>query len=253
MFVDPDTGYAFEWCPRHPRAKRGWIAQHQLVMELSLGRFLLPRELVHHEDRDRTNNLLENLRLFGSTSEHMKHHWQSAGRKDPEKIARVRSVAADRSVPMSALRMSPTTLRAICLENQIEWFPRAKNPNTLALTEESVREALRGRTTLEAARHLGIHPMTLYNRFGSLLTKRSSPGHLDPLASTILEEYRRGESTMDALAEKYQVSKPALYRVLRIARGADAKPAAAGSRPPLLTHRKPGPKPRAQDTASPCE
>lgn len=239
MFVDPDTGYAFEWCPRHPRAKRGWIAQHQLVMELSLGRFLLPRELVHHENQNRADNRQENLRLFGSTSEHMKHHWKSAGRKDPEKIARVRLVAANPSVPMSELRMSPTTLRAICLENKIEWIPRTKSPAALALTEESVREALRGRSTLEAARCLKVHPMTLYNRFPSLLSKRSSPGRLDLLASTILEEYQRGESTMDQLAAKYRVSKPTLYRALRIARGSDARPDGAGRRRPGPRGRRP--------------
>lgn len=241
----------FEWCPRHPRAKRGWIAQHQLVMELSLGRFLLPRELVHHEDRNRTNNLLENLRLFGSTSEHMKHHWKSAGRRDPERIAQVRAIAGDPSVPMSTLHMSPTTLRAICRENKIEWAPRGKSVAARSLTEASVREALRGRTTLAAARYLGIHPMTLYNRFGSLLSRRSSPGRLVPLASKILEEYQDGELTMDQLAAKHSVSRKTLYRLLQIVREGGAKPAVAGSRPPLLTRRKRRPKPRAPHTVSP--
>lgn len=44
------------------------------------------------------------------------------------------------------------------------------------LTEEQVRIALDGRTTLQAAKHLGVHHMTLRNRFPHLLKKRRSPG-----------------------------------------------------------------------------
>jgi hypothetical protein len=44
------------------------------------------------------------------------------------------------------------------------------------LTEEQVRRALDGRTTLQAAKFLGVHHMTLRNRFEHLLKKRRSPG-----------------------------------------------------------------------------
>lgn len=44
------------------------------------------------------------------------------------------------------------------------------------LTEASVRAALSGRTTREAADCLGVHHQTLRNRFDHLLTKRRSPG-----------------------------------------------------------------------------
>lgn len=50
-------------------------------------------------------------------------------------------------------------------------------PTTLApLTGAQVRKALEGRTTLQAAALLGVHPQTLRNRFGHLLQKRRSPG-----------------------------------------------------------------------------
>ena len=48
------------------------------------------------------------------------------------------------------------------------------------LTEDQVWKALQGRTTLEAAQFLGVHHMTLRNRFPHLLTKRVSPGGLYP-------------------------------------------------------------------------
>ena len=48
--------------------------------------------------------------------------------------------------------------------------------NKIELTEDQVRTALRGRTTDQAAALLGLHPQTLRNRFGHLLTRRRSPG-----------------------------------------------------------------------------
>lgn len=48
--------------------------------------------------------------------------------------------------------------------------------NKADLTEEAVREALEGRTTLEAATLLGVHHQTLRNRFDYLLKKRKPPG-----------------------------------------------------------------------------
>jgi hypothetical protein len=47
--------------------------QHRLIMERSLGRYLLPTELVHHINGDKQDNRLENLEIK-SQSDHMKHH-----------------------------------------------------------------------------------------------------------------------------------------------------------------------------------
>lgn len=57
------------------------------------------------------------------------------------------------------------------------------------LDRERVREALQGRTTKEAARALGVHSQTLYNRFGDLLSKRRSPG--GEFAPEFVERVRR--------------------------------------------------------------
>lgn len=52
------------------------------------------------------------------------------------------------------------------------------------LTEDQVRAALDGRSTAEAAAHLGVHPQTLRNRFAHLLSYRRSPGApLDPTSA----------------------------------------------------------------------
>ena len=68
-------GYIMRKVQGHPFAnKRGYVAEHRLVIEENLGRFLIPRkELVHHVDGDRSNNVLSNLKLTSPT-EHPKGH-----------------------------------------------------------------------------------------------------------------------------------------------------------------------------------
>jgi predicted P-loop ATPase len=44
------------------------------VVEEALGRSLRIGEIVHHEDGDNMNNELDNLKLFGSHSEHLAYH-----------------------------------------------------------------------------------------------------------------------------------------------------------------------------------
>ena len=56
-----------------------------------------------------------------------------------------------------------------------EHIPEMIAANTIPLTEDQVREALQGRTTLQAAKALGVGHMTLRRRFGHLLGKRRSP------------------------------------------------------------------------------
>ena len=58
----------------HPHARRpnGRVVEHRLVMEVVLGRYLLPTEVVHHHDNHPRHNWPENLGLFASNADHLR-------------------------------------------------------------------------------------------------------------------------------------------------------------------------------------
>jgi hypothetical protein len=57
--------YKLVYKPNHPRRDhRGYVREHRLVMEESIGRYLLPSEVVHHIDGNTLNNSLDNLELL---------------------------------------------------------------------------------------------------------------------------------------------------------------------------------------------
>lgn len=81
--------YWYIYRPDHPHCtKKHQVAEHRLVMEAKLGRYLLPTEVVHHIDGDPENNAPENLEVFESNAEHLRHElagrvpqWSDAGRR----------------------------------------------------------------------------------------------------------------------------------------------------------------------------
>lgn len=59
----------------HPyKDKRGYVLEHRLVCENVIGRFLLPKERIHHINGNITDNRKENLYIT-SPSMHNKIHW----------------------------------------------------------------------------------------------------------------------------------------------------------------------------------
>lgn len=71
--LDKD-GYVLIHMPRHHEANRhGYVREHRLVMEQKLCRRLTRKEVVHHLNSVRSDNRRENLELFASNGEHLRH------------------------------------------------------------------------------------------------------------------------------------------------------------------------------------
>jgi len=68
------------YAAKHPYADgRKEMHVHDMVMELHLGRRLLPTECVHHINGVKTDNRLENLEVM-SHAEHSRRHAMEANR-----------------------------------------------------------------------------------------------------------------------------------------------------------------------------
>lgn len=72
--LDLGTGYMYCYNPGHPCANgAGKVIEHVYVMYEYLGRLPSKNECIHHIDRDKTNNKLNNLQLL-TLQEHAKIH-----------------------------------------------------------------------------------------------------------------------------------------------------------------------------------
>jgi hypothetical protein len=98
--------YWYVYRPDHPNAtKNKCVAEHRLVMETTLGRYLDRREVVHHVDGNPSNNHPDNLMLFASNADHLEHelsgrvpNWTAAGKE------RIREGVRQRTIRQRALK-----------------------------------------------------------------------------------------------------------------------------------------------------
>lgn len=113
-------GYIRAFAPDHPecqrlnemrKAKAGggyfrkqkYVLEHRLVMEKHLGRFLGPKEVVHHINGKTDDNRLENLQLFQSNGEHLAHDLKGRCPKwSPEGKARILAAVRQRKPSQKA-------------------------------------------------------------------------------------------------------------------------------------------------------
>ena len=68
-------GYRYLKSPKHPfKNKVGYVAEHRLIMEKYLDRYLERSEFVHHKNGDKLDNRLENLQIISNQKEHSDQH-----------------------------------------------------------------------------------------------------------------------------------------------------------------------------------
>lgn len=64
---------------------RGYVKKSRLTIEQALGRYLTPEEIVHHINKIRDDDRIDNLMAFVSHSAHRRFHYNSLNVK-PEEI-----------------------------------------------------------------------------------------------------------------------------------------------------------------------
>lgn len=107
--------YWYVYQPDHPHTTRQrYVAEHRLVMEAKLGRYLEPTEVVHHIDGNPANNAPDNLMVFPKNSIHLKHelkgrvpNWTPEGRQ--RTLDGVRRGNANRHKSKSGVDQRPQT------------------------------------------------------------------------------------------------------------------------------------------------
>ena len=149
--LDKGTGYMYCYNPTHWAANAaGKVLEHVFVMCQSIGRPLKPNECVHHEDRNKTNNNLDNLHLMDIAEHARLHAREDRGFKLDSRKCPVCNICFDCSVKSNQIYCSPSC--------------SSKSKKKLEITREDLYLLVWTKPTTEVAKILGISDVAVAKR-----------------------------------------------------------------------------------------
>jgi len=78
-------GYVRIKKPDHPNADiMGYVYEHRLIAEKTIGRYLNKNEVIHHRDENRSNNAPDNIEIMKNPSYHRAIHRKNKNRQLPD-------------------------------------------------------------------------------------------------------------------------------------------------------------------------
>lgn len=103
-----NDGYIKIYLPEHSMARKdGFILEHRLIVSKSIGRGLLPSEVVHHKNELRADNRLENLELYASPGKHCCSQHRPA-KSDEQLILEIKDLYKRLNRPVKCLDLKPS-------------------------------------------------------------------------------------------------------------------------------------------------
>lgn len=70
-----NKGYEIIYLPEHKYCdNKGWVLLHRFIVEYGKGDYLERDKVVHHIDKDKLNNDIENLEVLKKNSKHLKKY-----------------------------------------------------------------------------------------------------------------------------------------------------------------------------------
>lgn len=133
-------GYVALCIKSHPHCDKvnGYIFEHRVVMELQLGRYLTPDEVVHHVNETKHDNRINNLELMSHSGHTLKHH-----------------LGAKRSV-VTKQKLSDWAKERL--------NDKTNHPSYRHINKSELFDLVEKLGPTEAAKRLGVSRTTIYNK-----------------------------------------------------------------------------------------
>ena len=203
-------GYVLIHLPNHPLSFEGYYLLHRAVVEQDIGRFLYQCEQVHHIDRNRQNNELQNLKLYATQRNHLLEEHSNSKINDEALVKQILEYADDPTKSLSDLPCAPATARKILKHYDKEWISAA---TWQGCSEGELKTALNlvGKSGL--AEYFGVTYQTIWRRFPHILVERKPPNYLDKHRQEIFGLLLKDWSFRQ-IAERFSTSQTVLSKSL---------------------------------------